>query len=72
MSMKITFEEEIESRKAWFDSMYCSKCDEGIYSIHHQLLPKTGDCWWVECENCGHTCATSPSRAIAIARWKQC
>ena len=69
--MKVTMMEEIEARKAWFDSMYCSECGEGRYKIHHQLQPEIPNCWWIECENCGHESFPSPSRDIAIARWKQ-
>ena len=68
--MKITFEEEIESHKAWFESMYCCKCGEGIYKIHHQLDPFTPNPWWIECSNCGHESIHAPSKQIAIRSWK--
>ena len=68
--MKVTFMEEIEARKAWFDSMYCSVCGEGYYRIHHQLQPPTLDGWWLECENCEHESIAAPTREAAIARWK--
>ena len=41
------------------------------YRIHHQLQPEIPNCWWIECENCGHESFPSPTRDIAIARWKQ-
>ena len=69
--MKVSFMEEIETRRAWFDSMYCSECGEGYYKIHHQLQPETSNCWWLECENCGHESESAPTRDMAIARWKQ-
>ena len=69
--MKVTFMEEIEARKAWFGNMYCPQCNEGIYRIHHQLKPETSSAWWIECSNCGFESYPSPSREIAIARWKQ-
>ena len=69
--MKVIFMEEIEARKAWFGNMYCPQCNEGIYRIHHQLKPETSSAWWIECSNCGFESYPSPSREIAIARWKQ-
>ena len=69
--MKITYTEEIETRTAFSRKMYCGKCGSHGYCIHHQLEPKEIDCWWVECEDCGHMSPQSPDRDIAIARWKQ-
>ena len=69
--MKVTFREEIEARKAWHKNMYCPRCNEGKYKIHHQMEPETYNNWWVECENCGYEGYHSPEREIAIARWKQ-
>lgn len=69
--MKITFEEEIESHKAWFESMYCCKCGEGIYKIHHQLQPKKKNSWWIECDNCGYESIPTETRSEAIHWWKQ-
>ena len=69
--MKVTFIEEIEAHKAWLGNMYCPQCDEGTYKIHHQLEPMTRAGWWLECPNCGFESYPSPSREIAIARWKQ-
>lgn len=69
--MKVTFIEEIESRHAWFANMYCPQCNEGIYNIHHQTKPESPNPWWVECPNCGFESYPSPSREVAIARWKQ-
>ena len=69
--MKVTFMEEIEARHAWFANMYCPQCNEGRYKIHHQLKPEVSNAWWLECENCGFESYPSPTREIAIARWKQ-
>ena len=69
--MKITFIEEIEARKAWHESMACPQCAELKYNIHHQLKPETPNTWWIECLNCGFEVAPSPSRKIAILRWKK-
>ena len=69
--MKVTFIEEIEARRAWRANMYCPQCDEGTYKIHHQLKPESSHAWWLECCNCGFESYPSPSREIAIARWKQ-
>lgn len=69
--MKVTFMEEIEAKKAWFESMCCPLCGEMKYKIHHQLQPATENAWWLECTNCGHESYPSPARDIAILRWKQ-
>ena len=69
--MKITTFEEIEAHRAWFGNMYCPQCNEGTYRIHHQIMPETSSAWWLECPNCGFESYPSPSREIAIARWKQ-
>lgn len=69
--MKITFMEEIEAHKAWFNSMICAQCNGENYRIHHQLQPEISNAWWLECTNCGHESSPSPSKEIAIARWKQ-
>ena len=69
--MKVTFMEEIEARRAWRECMYCSKCNEGRYKIHHQLQPETSNAWWVECETCGFESPSAPTREIAITKWKQ-
>ena len=68
--MRITFMEEVESRCAFSRKMYCPACGSHCYKIHHQLQPKTSDAWWIECEDCGALGLESPSRAIAIERWK--
>lgn len=68
--MKVTFVEEIEAHHAWLVNMYCPICNEGTYKIHHQLQPETSSAWWVECPNCGFESYPSPSREIAISRWK--
>ena len=68
--MKVTFIEEIEARKAWSYKMTCPQCDEFKYKIHHQLEPQTSRGWWLECCNCGFESYPSPTRDIAIARWK--
>ena len=70
--MKVTFMEEIEVRKAWFKSMNCPECGEIKYNVHHQLKPEEIDCWWVACPTCCFEGPPSPTREIAIARWKQC
>ena len=69
--MKITFIEEIEARRAWRDCMGCMKCGELKFDIHHQIQPKVGDCWWVQCPNCGHESTHAPSRNTAIVWWKK-
>ena len=71
--MKITFVEEIEARKAWRECMACPQCNELKYDIHHQLQPDNpASGWWLACPNCGFESPASPTREIAIARWKQC
>ena len=68
--MKVTFIEEIEARHAWRECMYCSKCDNGTYRIHHQTMPYVDEPWWVECASCGHEGKPSVTREGAINRWK--
>ena len=68
--MKITFMEEIEVHHAWRECMYCKKCDNGTYRIHHQITPYTEEPWWLECENCGNESIHAPSKQIAIRSWK--
>lgn len=67
--MKVTFMEEIETHHAWREKMYCYQCDCGKYNIHHQLEPEIGNCWWIECVNCGHESIHAPTRAMAIEFW---
>lgn len=69
--MKVTMMEEIEARKAWHAKMFCPQCDSFHYRIHHQLEPETSSAWWIECGECGYESYPSPSREIAILRWKQ-
>ena len=69
--MKVTFMEELESRTAFSRKMYCPSCGSHMYIIHHQLSPETPDCWWVECEQCKYETFPSPTREVAIGRWKQ-
>lgn len=69
--MKVTFLEELESRVAFGRKMFCPNCGAHGYIIHHQLEPETSNAWWIECEECGAEGFPSPSREIAIARWKQ-
>ena len=69
--MKVISIEEIEVHKAWRQCMGCAQCNELKYSIHHQTEPEEPDNWWVQCPNCGHEGPHSPSREIAIARWRQ-
>ena len=69
--MKITFMEEIEAHHAWRECMYCKKCDNGTYRIHHQITPYAEEPWWIECPNCGYESKPSAIRSGAIARWKR-
>ena len=68
--MKVTFIEELEHRTALNRNMYCGKCGSHSYCIHHQLQPDPQE-WWIECEDCGFESYPSPTRVIAIGRWKQ-
>ena len=70
--MKITFMEEIEVKRALFDTRFgCSHCGEMKYNIHHQLSPATTNCWWVQCPNCEHESPHAVDRANALMRWKE-
>ena len=68
--MKITYLEEIESRTAFSRKMYCSCCGSHMYKVVHQIQPYP-DQWWVSCEECGKEGPMSPTREVAIERWKQ-
>ena len=69
--LKVTYLEELEAKKAFTHKMFCPKCKGQFYTIHHQLRPETALTWWLECNDCGYTSFESPTREIAIARWKQ-
>lgn len=71
--MKITMMEELESAKAHRHKWCCVNCGSPFYTIHHSYLPNDkehGD-WWVSCDDCGYEGYESPSRDIALARWRQ-
>ena len=67
--MKVTFIEEIESHRAWFQHMFCPQCDEGTYKVHHQLEPVEERCWWITCPNCGFESAHSTTYQLATSAW---
>ena len=69
--MKVTYIEELEYKTALDRNKYCPNCGSHMYIIHHQLKPETSSAWWLECESCGFESFASPSRDIAITRWKQ-
>ena len=67
--MKVMFVEEIESHKAWRDSMGCMHCGELLFDVHRQIKPEVKDCWWVECPNCEHQTAPASTREQALKNW---
>ena len=68
--MKVTYIEEVENRTALSRKMYCMKCGSHIYNIHHQLQPEVANCWWIECDECGHESESAPTKKLAIEKWK--
>ena len=67
--MKVTFMEEIESRKAFTYKKRCPKCGSPYYDIHHQVTPPIPDCYWVQCRECEYEGLPGPTKDIAIGRW---
>lgn len=70
--MKVTYVERIERRLAWSGKMYCPACGAHEYEVVEQLEPKKSTPWFVRCPQCGAEGFESPTRDVAIARWKQC
>ena len=70
--MKVTFVEKIENRTAFSRKMYCPGCGAHEYEIVEQLEPANFTPWFVRCPQCGYEGYESPTRDIAVARWKQC
>ena len=69
--MKVTYLERIENHMAWSGKMYCSQCGAHEYDVVEILEPKVIYPWFVRCPQCAHEAYDSPSREVAIARWKQ-
>jgi len=69
--MKLICFEEIENKTTILSKLFCPCCGNHSYIIHHQIQPEIENDWWVECESCGHESYPSPTREVAIARWKQ-
>ena len=67
--MKVLFVEEIESHKAWRDSMGCMHCGELLFDVHRQIKPEVKECWWVECPNCEHQGPHTLTRELALKGW---
>jgi len=72
--MKVTYLERIERRTAFSRKLFCPNCGGHEYEIVEILNGNECDTynWFVQCPQCGYDIVTSPSREIAIARWKQC
>ena len=69
--MKVTYLERIEYKLAWRRDMYCPKCGDHEYAVVEQLEPSTDTPWTVRCPMCEYETYASPTREVAIARWKQ-
>ena len=79
--MKVTYLERIERRTAFSRKMYCPSCGSHSYEIvcsnkieqnkYGQYIDTNTTEWFVRCQDCGAEGYASPSREIAIARWKQ-
>lgn len=70
--MKVTYVEQIEHRTAFSRKMYCGKCGGHEYEIVEQLEPATPTPWYIRCSQCGAESFESPTKEVAIGRWKQC
>jgi hypothetical protein len=70
--MKITYYEEIESKRAWRMSMCCRRCESHHFNIHHQLTPEIFNSWWVQCADCERVGPSAPNRSEALRRWREC
>lgn len=70
--MKVTYMERLEERMAWSRKMYCPNCGGHEYTVIEQLEPKSATPWTVRCPQCYYETLTSPTRDLAIVRWKQC
>lgn len=70
--MKVTYIERIERRTAYSRKMYCPSCGGHEYEIVEQLEPFAYNPWFIRCSQCGAEGTESPTRDIAMARWKQC
>lgn len=79
--MKVTYLERIEEKIAFSRKMYCPSCGSHSYEIvrsnkieqtkYGQYINTDTTEWFVRCQDCGTESPASPSREIAIARWKQ-
>lgn len=67
--MKVTYVESIECHRAWRKKMVCPVCNSYIYELVEQLEPKHE--WYVRCPYCDAEGLPSPTKEVAIARWKQ-
>ena len=68
--MKVTYLERIENRTAFSRRMFCARCGSHEYEIIEQLEPFTDKAWRVQCPQCGYELDPSPTRGLAIYRWK--
>ena len=68
--MKVTYLERVERHNAWSRKMYCPFCGAHEYEIVEQLEPKTLSPWFVRCPQCENSSYESPTRDIAIGRWR--
>ena len=69
--MKVTYLERIENRTAYSRKMFCPECGGHEYEVIEQLEPFTDNKWYIRCPQCGYDSYQSPTRAVAIGRWKQ-
>lgn len=69
--MRAEYVEQVESLWAWSKKMRCPKCFNEKFEVVEQLEPKTDLPWYVRCPDCGFEGYESPTRDLAIIRWKQ-
>lgn len=71
--MKVTYTERIQTKTALSQNMFCPSCGGHEYCISEILDGNEHDKynWYVYCPQCGYDVTLSPTRKIAIKRWKQ-
>ena len=69
--MKVVYIQEIENHTAYDRKKFCPKCGAHEWSVVKETDPENNVQWFVKCPQCGMRGPESPSREIAIARWKQ-
>ena len=67
--MKVTYINEVERKLALSRNSRCP-CGCMHYLIINQIQPRVFRDWYVLCPRCGRESLESPTRRIALKRWK--